>query len=249
MSDVVLEAKNITKNYRKAVALEQVYLELKRGHIYAFVGVNGAGKTTLMRLIAGLTFPDSGEIKLFGLSGENGLCSARKRIGFMIEGTTSYPNMTAKQNIKTTCLLRNIKDKNEPKKVLGAVDLLDTGRKTVSSFSMGMKQRLSLAEALVGNPELLVLDEPTNGMDPIGIKETCALFKKLSSENGVTMLISSHILDELYQVASDFIFLDYGKIIKSITKEELEREMYGISFENYFEKVIIDNRQSQKAGM
>ncbi|MBR6483649.1 MAG: ATP-binding cassette domain-containing protein, partial [Clostridiales bacterium] len=202
MNSIVMETKGITKKYKHTLALDNVALKLEKGKIYGFIGQNGAGKTTLIRLITGLSFPTGGEISLWGKTGEKELQEQRKRIGSLIEGPALYPYMTAYQNMETQRIQRGIPDKSIIDKTLKLVGLEDTGKKKVRNFSLGMKQRLGIAVALLNTPEFLILDEPINGLDPSGIVDVRNLIKKLNKEYGMTILISSHILEELYNTAT-----------------------------------------------
>lgn len=219
-----MEAKGITKKYRQTLALDNVALKLEKGKIYGFIGQNGAGKTTLIRLITGLAFPTGGELSLWGKTGEKELQEQRKRIGSLIEGPALYTNMTAYQNMEVQRIQRGIPDKSIIDKTLKIVGLADTGKKKVRNFSLGMKQRLGIAIALLNTPEFLILDEPINGLDPAGIKEVRNLIKTLNKEYGMTILISSHILEELYNTATDFILIDKGHIIEELSEAELNEK-------------------------
>ncbi len=224
MESIVMEAKGITKTYRQTQALDKVDLKLEKGKIYGFIGQNGAGKTTLIRLITGLAFPTGGELSLWGKTGEKELQEQRKRIGSLIEGPALYTNMTAYQNMEVQRIQRGIPDKSIIDKTLKLVGLADTGKKKVRNFSLGLKQRLGIAIALLNTPEFLILDEPINGLDPAGIKEVRNLIKTLNKEYGMTILISSHILEELYNTATDFIFIDKGHIIEELSEAELNEK-------------------------
>ena len=224
MESIVMEAKGITKKYRQTLALDNVALKLEKGKIYGFIGQNGAGKTTLIRLITGLAFPTGGELSLWGKTGEKELQEQRKRIGSLIEGPALYTNMTAYQNMEVQRIQRGIPDKSIIDKTLKIVGLADTGKKKVRNFSLGMKQRLGIAIALLNTPEFLILDEPINGLDPAGIKEIRNLIKTLNKEYGMTILISSHILEELYNTATDFILIDNGHIIEELSEAELNEK-------------------------
>ena len=195
--------------------------DFEKGKIYGFIGQNGAGKTTFLRLVTGLAFPTSGTLSLWGNSGTEELQKQRKRIGSMIETPALFPSMTAYQNMEVQRIQRGIPDKSVIKRTLDMVGLQDTGKKSVRNFSLGMRQRLGIAIALLNTPELLILDEPINGLDPAGIVEIRNLLKILNKEYGMTILVSSHILEELYQTASEFILIDHGKIIEEISDYEL----------------------------
>ena len=179
MDSIILEAKGITKKYRQTLALDNVELKLQKGKIYGFIGQNGAGKTTFLRMVTGLAFPTGGELALWGKTGEKDLQEQRKRIGCIIEGPALYPSMTAYQNLEVQRLQRGIPDKGIIDKTLKMVGLADTGRKKVRNFSLGMKQRLGIAIALLNTPEFLILDEPINGLDPQGIVDVRNLIKSL----------------------------------------------------------------------
>lgn len=223
MSDSILQTTALTKKYSHTVALDNVNVTIKKGGIYGFIGQNGAGKTTFMRVISGLSLPDSGKIMLFGKSGNKELEAQRKRMGSMIEYPALYPYMTAHDNLEAMRRAQGIPNKEVVEHCLEIVGLKNTGKKKVQNFSLGMKQRLGIAMALLGDPEFLMLDEPTNGLDPVSIIEIRKLLQSLSSERHLTILVSSHILGELYQLATNYIFLHHGKIVQEITKEQLDQ--------------------------
>ena len=224
MKEVVLKTNNLTKQYNKNVVLDNVNITIKKGDIYGLIGRNGAGKTTLMKIITTLASPTSGTFELFNTSSENDeLFDNKKRVGSLIEYPAFYPNLSAYDNLKYYTIQRGIVDKNQINKVLELVNLTGTGKKKVKTFSLGMKQRLGIALAILNSPDFVILDEPINGLDPIGISELRDTFKKLS-DNGITLLISSHILSELYLLANEFGFLENGKLIKELTKEKLDLE-------------------------
>ena len=202
-------------------------MTLRKGDIYGFIGKNGAGKTTLLRLITSLIIPTNGSLELFGSGSEQDLILARKRIGSMIETPSFFPKMTARGNLEYYRIQRNIDDESEIERVLKLVNLDDTGSKKFSQFSLGMKQRLGLALAIMGNPEFLILDEPINGLDPTGMIEFREIIEKLNKENGITILISSHILSELSQIATRYGIIHNGRILKEFTREELHRDIQG----------------------
>jgi len=224
MKESIFEAKNLTKKYRGTLALDHINLSLRYGEIYGFIGENGAGKTTMMRLITGLSFPTAGSISLFGKSGEKELQKQRSRIGCMVETPALYKNMTAEQNLEAQRIQRGIPDRECIGETLKLVGLSDTGKKTVRHFSLGMRQRLGIAMALLSDPEFLILDEPINGLDPSGIVEIRELMKRLNQEKGITILISSHILSELYQTATRYILLHKGHILEELTLSELDEK-------------------------
>lgn len=221
MNTAILEAQNLTKSYKHTIALDHVNLRIDKGKIYGFIGQNGAGKTTFLRLITGLAFPTSGKLSLWGSSETDTLQKQRKRLGCMIETPSLFPTMTAYQNMEVQRIQRGIPDKSIIEKTLSMVGLKDTGRKSVRNFSLGMRQRLGIAIALLNTPEFLILDEPINGLDPAGIVEIRNLLKDLNKEYGMTILVSSHILEELYQTASEFILIDNGRIVEEISDHEL----------------------------
>ena len=224
MKEVVLKTNNLTKQYNKNVVLDNVNITIKKGDIYGLIGRNGAGKTTLMKIITTLASPTSGTFELFNTSSENDeLFDNKKRVGSLIEYPAFYPNLSAYDNLKYYTIQRGIVDKNQINKVLELVNLTGTGKKKVKTFSLGMKQRLGIALAILNSPDFVILDEPINGLDPIGISELRDTFKKLS-DNGITLLISSHILSELYLLANEFGFLENGKLIKELSKVELDLE-------------------------
>lgn len=224
MEETIFEAKDLTKKYRGTLALDHIDLTLQRGEIYGFIGENGAGKTTTIRLITGLSFPTEGHMALFGKSGEKDLQKQRARIGCMVETPALYKNMTAGQNLEAQRIQRGIPDKECIGEVLKLVGLLGTGKKTVHHFSLGMRQRLGIAMALLNDPEFLILDEPINGLDPSGIVEIRELMKRLNRERGITLLVSSHILSELYQTATRYILLHKGRILEELTQKELDEK-------------------------
>lgn len=222
MNNVVLETKDLSKRYKSQTALSHVNLCLKRGRIYGLIGKNGAGKTTLMRMIAGLGFPTEGSIELFGKDNRNELEEAGKRIGSLIEAPGMVVGMSAKENMHLQCLMKGLPNYEVEDELLDLVGLKDVGKKKVRNFSLGMRQRLGIAIALIGNPELLMLDEPINGLDPSGVIEIRNLLKNLSENEKKTILISSHNLPELYQVATDYIIIHEGEVREVLTHEELD---------------------------
>lgn len=221
MSSIILETQDLTKKYKHTMALDHINLQIEKGNFYGFIGQNGAGKTTLLRLVTGLSFPTSGTLSLWEKSNTAELQEQRKRIGCMIETPALFPNLTAYQNMEVQRIQRGIPDKGIIEKTLQIVGLKETGKKSVRNFSLGMRQRLGIAIALLSTPEFLILDEPINGLDPAGIVEVRNLLKTLNHEYGMTILVSSHILEELYQTASEFILIDNGNIIEKISDREL----------------------------
>ena len=224
MRNIVLQTHDLTKKYKNFTALDHVNITIKKGDIYGLIGRNGAGKTTLMKLITTLSSPTSGTFTLFGTDNDdNDIFDNKQRVGSLIENPAFYPNLSAYDTLKYYALQRGFTDLSQIDKVLKMVNLTNTGKKKAKNFSLGMKQRLGIALAILNNPDFVVLDEPINGLDPIGISELRDTFKNLAN-NGVTLLISSHILSELYVLSTKFGFIENGKLIKEITKEELDLE-------------------------
>lgn len=224
MNDYVLTTSQLSKKYQKNMALDKVSVKIKKGSIYGFIGQNGAGKSTLIRVITGLAYPNTGTFELFGKSNERDIIEARKRIGTIIEGPALYPQMTAKENLEAHRLLKGIPGKECIGKTLKLVGLQDTGKKKAKNFSLGMKQRLGLAIALLGDPEFLILDEPINGLDPMGVVEIRELLKKLNREYGITILISSHILSELHLLATHYGIIHKGELLEQLSAKELQEK-------------------------
>ncbi|MGG1638357.1 ATP-binding cassette domain-containing protein [Paenibacillus sp. NRS-1760] len=222
MQEYVLKTNQLSKKYKGHSALDKVNLSIRRGSIYGFIGQNGAGKSTLIRLVTGLAFPTDGSIELFGASEEQALIQARKRIGSIIESPALFPQMTASENLEANRILRGIPGKECVPRMLEQVGLQGTGKKITKNFSLGMKQRLGLAIALLGDPEFLILDEPTNGLDPMGVVEMRELLMQLNRELGITILISSHILSELHLMASHYGIIHRGRLLEQLTAEELD---------------------------
>ena len=222
MTEYVLRTNNLTKSYSGVNALQNVSVSLKPGKIYGLIGRNGAGKSTFMKLITGLAFPTSGSIELFGHIGENALRAERKRIGSMIEYPSLDLSMTAKENLRLHRIMKGIPDEKVEDEVLKLVGLNDTHKKKTKNFSLGMKQRLGIAIALLSNPEFLILDEPINGLDPLGVVEIRKLLIKLCEEREMTILISSHNLPEMYQTATDYIIINSGEVKQTLTLSELD---------------------------
>lgn len=222
MDTTILQTNNLTVRFGKHIVLDNVNIELKEKHIYGFIGENGAGKTTLMRVLTGLLYPSEGEFSLFGKTSPIDIMRMRKYIGSTIEAPALYPEYTAWQNLELQRVLLGNPDKSVCDELLKLVNLYDERSKKVRKFSMGMKQRLGIAMALVGKPKLLILDEPINGLDPKNISELRILLKKLNEEKNVTLFISSHILNELYLLASDYFIIHKGRIIEALTHEQLD---------------------------
>lgn len=222
MEEVILKLDQITKIYKKFKAVDNASFELEKGKIYGFIGQNGAGKTTIIRMIAGVAVPNSGSISMFGDSSVKGISEGRKKIGAIVESPALYMKITAKQNIEIQKTLYGVENETLVDELLELVGLKDWGNRKVKDFSLGMRQRLGIAMALVNSPEILILDEPINGLDPMGIVEIRQLLIKLNVERKITILISSHILSELYQLASDYIIIDHGRIIQKLSLSELD---------------------------
>ena len=221
--EYVLTTDHLCKSYGHFKALNQCSMHVPRGAIYGFVGKNGAGKTTLIRLICGLQRPTSGSYRLYGSENtDKKIVEAQRRIGAVVETPSIYVDMTAEENMKEQYYVLGLPSFEGIPQILKLVGLEDAGKKKAKDFSLGMRQRLGIAIALAGKPDLLVLDEPTNGLDPQGIVEMRELILKLNRERQITVLISSHILDELSRVATHYGFIDKGTIVKEITAEELE---------------------------
>ncbi|MGN0142171.1 MAG: ABC transporter ATP-binding protein [Roseburia sp.] len=221
MSEIVLKLEHITKEYQGVKALDDVSIQVKRGEIYGLVGNNGAGKTTLMRLVSGQTFPDAGIIRLFDSTVEPELRLSRQRTGVLIEEPGFYADMTAAQNLEYFRMQFGIPGKDAVEKALAQVGLEHTGKKKFKQFSMGMRQRLGIALALMKTPELLILDEPINGLDPAGIIEVRQMLLDINQKHNTTILISSHILAELENVVTCYGFLSRGKLLEEIGAKEL----------------------------
>lgn len=222
--EYVLTTDRLCKQYRHFKALDQLTMHVPKGAIYGFVGKNGAGKTTLIRLICGLQEPTSGEYALYGEKNSGkGIGDMRRRMGSIVETPSIYLDMTARENLQEQYRILGLPSDRGIDGLLQLVGLADTGKKKAKNFSLGMRQRLGIAVALAGNPDFLVLDEPVNGMDPQGIIEIRELILKLNREYQITVLISSHILDELSRLATHYGFIDSGRMLKEISAEELEK--------------------------
>lgn len=222
--DYVLTAESLSKNYGHFKALSSLTMHVPKGSIYGFIGKNGAGKTTLIRLICGLQSPSAGSYALYGKNyDENDIYASRRRMGAVVETPSVHLDMTAQDNLKQQYRILGKPSFDGIDELLKLVGLENTGKKKAKNFSLGMRQRLGLAVALAGNPDFLVLDEPVNGLDPQGIIEIRELILKLNREKKITVLISSHILDELSRLATHYGFIDSGRIVKEISAEELKK--------------------------
>lgn len=221
--DYVLKTNALCKSYKNYKALNGLSMNIPKGAIYGFVGKNGAGKTTLVRLICGLQEAASGEYTLYGTkSTDKEILKARRRMGAVVETPSIYLDMTAEDNLKQQYRVLGLPSYDGLADILKLVQLENTGKKKAKNFSLGMRQRLGIAIALVGDPDFLVLDEPVNGLDPQGIIEMRELILKLNREQQITVLISSHILDELSRLATHYGFIDKGQIVKEISAKELD---------------------------
>ena len=221
--EYVLQTNSLTKKYKYFKALNQLTMNVPKGAIYGFVGKNGAGKTTLIRLICGLQSPTSGGYTLYGRKNtDREISKSRRRMGAVVETPSIYLDMTARDNLKQQYRILGLPTYDGMEDILKLVGLADTGKKIARHFSLGMRQRLGIAIALVGSPDFLVLDEPVNGLDPQGIIEIRELILKLNRERQITFLVSSHILDELSRMATHYGFIDRGQIVKEVSAKELE---------------------------
>ena len=223
--EYILTTHNLTKKYQKFKAVDNASLHLKKGAIYGLIGKNGAGKTTLLRLISGLINPTGGSYELFGISNNNKkMSNTRKRIGALIETPMLISSLTAKENLIEAYKIIGLSNYDDIPELLKLVHLNNETKK-VSNFSLGMKERLAIAMSFVSHPDFLILDEPINGLDPEGIIDIRELIITLNQKYGVTILISSHYLDELSKIATHYGFIEKGHIIKEISREELTKNL------------------------
>lgn len=223
--EYVLKTENLTKKYRKFTALDGLTMSVPKGSIYGFVGRNGSGKTTLIRVICGLQEPNKGSYSLYGIDRKSGsITKSRRRMGAVVETPAIYTELSARDNLKQQYRVLGLPSFDGINELLQLVGLSETGKKKAGNFSLGMRQRLGIAVALCGNPDFLVLDEPINGLDPQGIVEIRELILKLNRERQITVLISSHILDELARLATHYGFIDHGRIVREMSAEELEAQ-------------------------
>ena len=220
MSELLLSTKGLTKQYGRQKAVSRMDIHVKKGSIYGLIGRNGAGKTTFLKVVAGLASPTDGEINLFGYTG-NQLKRIRSRVGCLIESPGLYGNLSAYDNLKIKCKFCGINKKGYIEEILKLVGLENTGKKKSKHFSLGMKQRLGIGLALIGEPDLLLLDEPINGLDPQGIVEIREMIWRLKEERNMTIIISSHILEELAKISTDYGIIHEGQLLEEITQEEL----------------------------
>lgn len=226
MPKYVIETKNLTKEYNGTYAVKNINMNVERGKIYGLLGKNGAGKTTTMCMLLGLIKPSKGTIKLFGIDAQNKKNKSKiyKKIGSIIETPGFYPQLTGKENLKIFSKIRGDYNPENINKTLKLVNLHNEENKKFKNYSLGMKQRLGLAEALLHEPELLILDEPINGLDPAGIIEIRDLLTNITKELGMTVFISSHILSEIEILADEIGIINDGQLIKELTKEELKQQ-------------------------
>lgn len=221
--EYVLTTNALCKQYKHFKALSNFSMHVPKGAIYGFVGRNGAGKTTLIRLVCGLQYATSGDYTLYGVNSmQKGITESRRRMGAIVESPSIYLDMTAERNLLAQYQVLGLPSRDGIQELLELVGLENTGKKKAKDFSLGMRQRLGIAIALAGDPDFLILDEPINGLDPQGIIEIRELILKLNRERQITVLISSHILDELSRLATHYGFIDGGRMVKEISAEELE---------------------------
>lgn len=218
--DYLLTTQHLTKQYGRYKAVNSVNLHVRQGDIYGLIGRNGAGKTTILKMISGLATPTEGNFTLFGKTGRDA-APYMSRIGTMIESPGVYANMSAAENLQMKCLAMGVRDPHTVSNLLEVVGLQGTGRKRVRNFSLGMKQRLGIALALVGNPDLVILDEPINGLDPQGIAEVRETMYRLNQEKQITFIISSHILEELSKISTNYGIIHNGTLLQEMSREEL----------------------------
>lgn len=223
--DYVLKTNNLCKHYKNFKALGGLTMHVPKGSIYGFVGRNGAGKTTLIRMVCGIQFPTGGNFELYGVKNtDKKISDIRRKMGAVIETPSIIPYLNARENLKIQYDIMGMPDYKGIDELLDLVGLKNTGKKLAKNFSLGMRQRLGIAVALCGNPDLLVLDEPINGLDPQGIIDIRELILKLNREKKITIIISSHILDELSKIATHYGFINDGRIVREMSAEELEQE-------------------------
>lgn len=237
MNETVIAVEQLSKEYKFGMAVDGVSFQIRKKGIYGLVGPNGAGKTTIMKMLGGLVHPSAGTIHMYGDAGELKPEQARRHMSFIIEQPYLQQGATAYQNLEKMRLMKGLPDKERIHQVLELTGLGNVNpKKHVRKYSLGMKQRLGIAGALLSEPSVLILDEPINGLDPEGIIEVRELLLNLNRERGVTMLISSHILTELSHLCTDYLFINHGRIVKSITHEELKESAEDL--EEYYLSVI-----------
>lgn len=241
MNDYVIETKNLTKQYGEQKSVSSLNIHVKRGRIYGLLGRNGAGKTTTMKMLLNLTRPTSGEVTIFGENIQGNEKKILPRIGSLIETPGFYPNLTSTENLKIFAQLRGVTQRDAVQSALHVVGLPYGDKKLFSQYSLGMKQRLAIALAILHDPEVLILDEPINGLDPIGIAEVRSFIRELCDVRGKTILISSHILSEISLLADDIGILDHGVLLEEESLEKLE-EKNG----KYIHFVVSDTAQASR---
>ena len=240
MSEQVLRTNALTKKYGQQAAVNNVSMSLHRGDIYGFIGRNGAGKTTMMKMMIGMALPSGGDIELFGCTDAKSIQKARRRIGSIIESPAIYPHLTAAENMQCIRKLRGCVE-DESAALLKLCGIADTEKKKASKFSMGMKQRLGLAMTLIGHPDLLLLDEPVNGLDPQGTADMRNLLLRLNREQGITILVSSHMLDELSRIATCYGIIDQGRLTEQISAKALAEKCTS------YTKLCVDDAEKASA--
>lgn len=240
---MVLRTENLCKSFRGSHALRDVSIELERGKIYGFVGANGAGKTTLMRIVCGMTRADSGSVELFGETSQRGLEHAREKVGALIEEPICYPELSVRQNLRAMSLLSKTSSFRDVEEIIKLTEMSGYARKSLRSCSTGMKKRYGIAAALLGKPELLVLDEPMSGLDVEGMDDITELIKRIVAERGVTVLLSSHQLTRLSKLATDYIFIDYGKVFLTADAETVKNDSIADGgMDEYFRRITDEVR-------
>ncbi|EQB90400.1 ABC-2 type transport system ATP-binding protein [Clostridium punense] len=246
MGNDILKLIGISKKYKNLKVLDSVSMTIKKGEIYGLIGLNGAGKSTLLRIITGLSIADKGTIQLFGESEQDKLQYERRRVGAVVEAPALYDNKTVYENMHINRLQKGIPGELAIEKLLRSLELIGEKNKKVKTLSLGGKQRLAIAMALLGDPELIILDEPINGLDPVKVIELRELLKKLNREYGITILISSHILGEVYHLATRFGVIHKGKIVEELPLEELNskcKKYVHIKVDNAASAAVVINKE------
>lgn len=241
MMKYTVQTNALTKSFEGKTVVSNVSMNIKEGEIYGFLGPNGAGKTTIMKMMTNLVKPTEGSIEIFGEKLNASNHEVLRKIGSIIEYPFFYDRLTAKENLEIHCEYLDYHNKQSIDEVLEMVNLNDTGKKKVKDFSLGMKQRLGIARAILTKPRLLILDEPINGLDPVGIREMRDLFKKLSREHGITLLISSHILGEIEQIADTIGVISNGQLVKEVSMAQVREQM-----SDYIEIVVDDSQAAER---
>jgi len=222
--DTVVAAAGLTKRYRDVVAVDKLTLNIEQGEIYAFVGLNGAGKTTTIRMLLGMIKPDAGVVSLFGTKIHPGITSIWQRVGYLVETPHAYPDLTVRENLEIVRRLRKLNDTGAVERVMEQLKLTQYANRRAGTLSLGNAQRLGLAKALIHHPDLLILDEPANALDPAGIVEIRNLLRSLANDSGVTIFVSSHILGEVSRLATRIGIIHEGRLIKEVTAEDLAQQ-------------------------